>query len=96
MFKNQTLLAQSLTLIGIFCVATPSVADTTAPGDSTQHHCDTRFEPATPSYDFHSAQLADLEDRQIRNVHITRLPIFDESNEDENNWCIAGQIVSTC
>jgi outer membrane protein assembly factor BamA len=86
MFKNQTLLTQSLTLIGIFCVATPSVADTTAPGDSTQHHCDTRFEPATPSYDFHSAQLADLEDRQIRNVHITRLPIFDESNEDENNW----------
>lgn len=48
--------------------------------------CKQTFEPATPSYDFHRKALIDLTDKQVRHVHVTRLPIFDESNEDENNW----------
>lgn len=61
-------------------------ADTAAPDDTTQLQCDPDFQPATPSYDFHRRELKALDQRTIRNVHVTRLPIFDESNEAENNW----------
>ena len=86
MVNKQTLFARAVFWVATFCAVSPAVADTAAPPDSTQHQCDTNFEPAKASYDFHSVQLADLEGRTIRNIHVTRLPIFDESNEDENNW----------
>ncbi|MFT5012694.1 MAG: outer membrane protein assembly factor BamA [Planctomycetaceae bacterium] len=48
--------------------------------------CTQAFEPATADYDFHGSDLVDLKDKKIGQIHITRLPIFDESNDDENNW----------
>ena len=48
--------------------------------------CSSEFKPAAGSHDFHRTNLIPLEDKKIGQVHVTRLPIFDESNEGENNW----------
>lgn len=48
--------------------------------------CTPTFDPATADYDFHRSDLEDLKGKKIGQIHITPLPIFDESNEDENNW----------
>ena len=48
--------------------------------------CTEEFQPVTADFNFHRTNLADLKNKKINQVHITRLPIFDESNEEENNW----------
>ncbi len=54
--------------------------------DDLLTNCERKFTPASPSYDFHRKTLTDLTNKQIGEVRVTRLPIFDESNEEENNW----------
>lgn len=54
---------------------------------SQEVRCTDEFQPVTASeYDFHRTNLVDLQGKKIDQVYITRLPIFDESNEEENNW----------
>lgn len=76
-----------------FCLILPLFSPVLASADSPETavdiplgQCHQEFTPATPSYDFHRKALVDLNHKQVRSVHVTRLPIFDESNEDENNW----------
>ena len=61
-------------------------ADTQYPEPDKTHACHEAFAAATSDYDFHRKDLSVLADKSIGEVHVTRLPIFDESNEDENNW----------
>jgi outer membrane protein assembly factor BamA len=53
---------------------------------SNEVTCTEAFQPVTADYDFHRSNLVDLKDKKIKHVYITRLPIFDENNEEENNW----------
>ncbi|MFT7243840.1 MAG: outer membrane protein assembly factor BamA [Candidatus Azotimanducaceae bacterium] len=53
---------------------------------SSETTCTDEFQPVTADFDFHRTNLTDLKNKKIDQVYITRLPIFDESNEDENNW----------
>jgi outer membrane protein assembly factor BamA len=59
-------------------------ADTNVPVDDVT--CLTEFSSSTPNYNFHRNNLIELSDKKIGRVYITRLPIFDENNEEENNW----------
>ncbi len=48
--------------------------------------CTEHFIPAEGSYDFReTSQSKPLTDKQIRNIYITRLPIFNEEDPKENN-----------
>ncbi|HIG43975.1 MAG TPA: hypothetical protein EYQ14_26105 [Gammaproteobacteria bacterium] len=55
--------------------------------DSQSLICDQAFVPADGNYDFLATDnnLPSLTPR-IRNIHITRLPIFNEQDPKENNW----------
>ncbi|MAM70840.1 MAG: hypothetical protein CMP91_06865 [Gammaproteobacteria bacterium] len=51
--------------------------------------CQPDFTPSPDGFDFLSGnnlQYSVPENTQISDIHITRLPIFDPGNPDENNW----------
>ncbi|MFT5562117.1 MAG: outer membrane protein assembly factor BamA [Sulfitobacter sp.] len=77
-----------LLLIPAFVSAVLASLPTTAHAAelSNEVTCTEAFQPVTADYDFHRSNLVDLKDKKIKHVYITRLPIFDENNEEENNW----------
>ena len=47
--------------------------------------CPTPFEPAPHSHDFPSTPLPDYSGSRVGGIHVTRLPVFDETDPAENN-----------
>jgi len=62
------------------------ISNSSSNSSSNQVTCTDEFQPVTADYDFRRSNLVDLKNRKINQVFITRLPIFDENNEEENNW----------
>ncbi|MGK0470317.1 MAG: outer membrane protein assembly factor BamA [Candidatus Azotimanducaceae bacterium] len=77
-----------LLLIPAFVSAVLASLPTTAHAAelSNEVTCTEAFQPVTADYDFHRSNLVVLKNKKIKHVYITRLPIFDENNEEENNW----------
>lgn len=75
-------------VIFFVCLASAAAEDKQASGRSLG--CNPDFEPATPSYGFVEEERRknfDIpENAKVGEIHYTRLPIFDESNPEEDNF----------
>lgn len=80
------LLSTCLLLLAGATMPMVSQAATTDTSEPSKAQCNTAFVPASGDYDFREANLTEMEDKRIGEVHVTRLPIFNEENERENNW----------
>lgn len=79
----QPVFCTALIILSATCLAETAAEDDTATKGSA---CNSVFSPSTPGYDFHRSDIIALPDKKINRIYVTRLPIFDESNEEENNW----------
>lgn len=83
MSKNKQLyLSSRVRLIAVLLMVIPASPTLAQEGAD----CTPTFEPSTASYDFHRTELPELGDKKVGQIHVTRLPIFDENDEDENYW----------
>ncbi len=71
-------------------ITAQAVAQQSPPSASTDPGCRAEFVPATGSYQFARAERPVVDtsgdDLRFGNIHYTRLPIFDETDPEEDNW----------